>query len=204
MQNLKKTMFALPLLTLTLTLTLMPLLSSGCGYNGLVQADEETKKAWGQVENVYQRRADLIPNLVNTVKGSAAHEEKVLAEVTQARASATQTKIEVNDLTDPAKVQAFEQAQGQLSQALTHLMVASEKYPDLKANAQFSDLMSQLEGTENRITVERKRYNDAVEAYNVLCRSFPSVMAAKIWGFKVKEPFHATTANANVAPTVQF
>ncbi len=185
-------------------LSLSTILLPACGYNGLVESDEEVKKAWAQVENVYQRRADLVPNLVATVKGSAAHEEKVLAEVTQARASATQVKITAGDLSDPAKMQAFEQAQGQLSQSLGRLLAVSEKYPDLKANAQFADLMSQLEGTENRITVERGRYNAAVEAYNVKCRSFPSVMAAKIWGFKVKEPFHATTANANVAPTVQF
>jgi LemA protein len=177
---------------------------SGCGYNSLVTADEAAKAAWAQVENVYQRRADLIPNLVATVKGSAQHEEKVLTEVTQARASATQVKLSVDDLSDPEKVKAFEAAQGQLSGALSRLLVASENYPDLKANAAFHDLQSQLEGTENRITVERKRYNDAVMEYNIKCREFPTVIAAKIWGFKPKEPFKATAPNADRAPEVKF
>jgi LemA protein len=176
----------------------------GCGYNSLVSGDEQVKAAWAQVENVYQRRADLIPNLVATVKGSAMHEEKTLTEVTQARASATQVKLSVDDLSDPEKMKQFEAAQGQLSGALGRLMVASEKYPDLKANAAFADLQSQLEGTENRITVERKRYNDAVMDYNVKCRSFPTVLAAKLWGFKPKEPFKATSANADHAPEVKF
>src|SRR4051812_45590433 len=162
-------------------------LASGCGYNSLVSGDEAVKAAWANVENVYQRRADLIPNLVATVKGSAQHEEKVLKEVTEARASATQVKLSVDDLSDPEKVKKFEAAQGQLSGALSRLLVASENYPDLKANAAFHDLQSQLEGTENRITVERKRYNDAVMDYNVKCRSFPTVLAAKMWGFKPKE-----------------
>jgi LemA protein len=179
-------------------------LVGGCGYNSLVQGDENVKAAWAQVENVYQRRADLVPNLVNTVKGSAAHEEKVLAEVTAARASATQIKLDVKDLDDPAKVQAFEQAQAQLSSSLGRLIATSENYPDLKANAAFRDLMSQLEGTENRITVERRRYNEAVRDYNVKTREFPTVLAAKLWGFHPKEPFKATTANAEKAPEVKF
>jgi LemA protein len=176
----------------------------GCGYNSLVTADEQVKAAWAQVENVYQRRADLIPNLVNTGKGSAQHEEKVLTEVTAARASATQVKLSADDLSDPAKVQAFEAAQAKLSASLGRLLAVSESYPDLKANAAFRDLMSQLEGTENRITVERRRYNEAVRDYNIKCREFPTVMAAKIWGFKPKEPFKATTANADKAPEVKF
>ena len=176
----------------------------GCGYNSLVSADENVKAAWAQVENVYQRRADLIPNLVNTVKGSAAHEEKVLTEVTAARASATQVKLSVDDLSDPAKVKQFEDAQAKLSSSLGRLIATAESYPDLKANAAFRDLMSQLEGTENRITVERKRYNDAVRDYNVKCREFPTMIAAKIWHFKPKEPFKATTANAEKAPEVKF
>jgi LemA protein len=188
-----------------LLLAALPLVSlTGCGYNSLVSADEQVKAAWANVENVYQRRADLIPNLVATVKGSAQHEEKTLTEVTAARASATQVKLTASDLSDPAKVQAFEQAQSKLSGALGRLLVVSERYPDLKANAAFGDLQSQLEGTENRITVERKRYNDAVRDYNVKCRSFPSVMAAKIWGFKPKETFKATTAGAEKAPEVKF
>jgi LemA protein len=179
-------------------------LVSGCGYNSLVSADESVKAAWAQVENVYQRRADLIPNLVNTVKGSAQHEEKVLSEVTAARASATQVKLTVDDLSKPEKVKQFEDAQNKLSSSLGRLIATAENYPDLKANAAFRDLMSQLEGTENRITVERRRYNEAVRDYNVKCREFPTVIAAKIWGFKPKEPFKATTANAEKAPEVKF
>ena len=189
------------LLALVLPLALS---ASGCGYNSLVTSDEQVKAAWAQVENVYQRRADLIPNLVATVKGSAQHEEKVLREVTEARASATQVKLSVDDLSDPEKVKQFEAAQGQLSGALSRLLVASENYPDLKANAAFRDLQSQLEGTENRIAVERKRYNDAVMNYNVKCRAFPTVIAAKIWGFKPREPFKATAPNADRAPEVKF
>ncbi len=176
----------------------------GCGYNTLVTADENVKAAWAQVENVYQRRADLIPNLVNTVKGSAAHEEKVLSEVTQARASATQVKLSVDDLSDPEKVKQFEEAQNKLSSSLGRLLAVSENYPDLKANAAFRDLMSQLEGTENRISVERRRYNEAVRDYNVKTREFPTLIAAKIWHFKPKEPFKATTPGAEKAPEVKF
>jgi LemA protein len=187
-----------------LLISLLAPLASGCGYNSLVSADESVKAAWAQVENVYQRRADLIPNLVNTVKGSAQHEEKVLTEVTAARASATQVKLSVDDLSNPEKVKQFEEAQAKLSSSLGRLIATAESYPDLKANAAFRDLMSQLEGTENRITVERRRYNEAVRDYNVRCREFPSVIAAKIWGFKPKEPFKATTANAEKAPEVKF
>ncbi|HEX8954470.1 MAG TPA: LemA family protein [Polyangia bacterium] len=182
---------------------LLPL-ASGCGYNSLVSADESVKAAWAQVENVYQRRADLIPNLVNTVKGSAQHEEKVLTEVTAARASATQIKLSVDDLSNPDKVKQFEDAQAKLSSSLGRLIATAESYPDLKANAAFRDLMGQLEGSENRISVERKRYNDAVREYNVKCREFPTIIAAKIWHFKPKEPFKATTAGAETAPEVKF
>jgi LemA protein len=189
---------------LPLVALLAPLSLAGCGYNTLVAADEQTKAAWSQVENVYQRRADLIPNLVATVKGSAQHEEKVLAEVTAARASATQVKLSAEDLKDPDKVRAFEEAQGRLGASLGRLLAISENYPDLKANAAFRDLQAQLEGTENRITVERKRYNDAVRDYNVHCREFPTVIAAKIWGFRPKETFKATSANADKAPEVKF
>ena len=184
-------------------LSLLPL-GSGCGYNSLVSADENVKAAWAQVENVYQRRADLIPNLVNTVKGSAQHEEKVLTEVTAARASATQVKLSVDDLSDPAKVKQFEDAQAKLSSSLGRLIATAENYPDLKANAAFRDLMSQLEGTENRISVERRRYNEAVRDYNVKCREFPTLIAAKLWHFKPKEPFKATASHAEQAPEVKF
>lgn len=178
--------------------------AQGCGYNGLVSADEQVKASWAQVENAYQRRADLIPNLVSTVKGSAQHEEKVLTEITAARASATQVKLEPGDLSDPAKLAAFEAAQSKLSGALGRLLVVSENYPDLKANAAFRDLQVQLEGTENRISVERRRYNESVQAYNTECRSFPTVVVAKIAGFKPKEPFHATATNADKPPEVKF
>jgi LemA protein len=181
---------------------LLPL--AGCGYNSLVNGDENVKAAWAQVENVYQRRADLVPNLVNTVKGSAQHEEKVLAEVTTARAQATQVKLSVDDLSNPDKVKQFEDAQAKLSSSLGRLIATAEAYPDLKANAAFRDLMTQLEGTENRIAVERRRYNEAVRDYNVKTREFPTVIAAKIWGFHAKEPFKATTANAERAPEVKF
>ena len=183
---------------------LLPVAGTGCGYNGLVSGDENVKAAWAQVKNVYQRRADLIPNLVNTVKGSAQHEEKVLTEVTAARASATQVKLSVDDLSNPEKVKQFEEAQAKLSSSLGRLIATAESYPDLKANAAFRDLMTQLEGTENRISTERRRYNEAVRDYNVKTREFPSVIAAKIWGFKPKEPFKATTANAEKAPEVKF
>jgi LemA protein len=190
--------------TAALGLALALLGAPGCGYNSLVSADEQVKASWAQVENAYQRRSDLVPNLVATVKGSAQHEEKVLSEITTARASATQVKLEPGDLTDPAKLQAFEQAQSKLSGALGRLLVVSENYPDLKANAAFRDLQVQLEGTENRIAVERRRYNEAVAQYNVKTRSFPTVFVAKVFGFRPKEPFHATAANADKPPEVKF
>ena len=185
-------------------LVLLAVSISGCGYNSLVGADEEVKAAWGQVENVYQRRSDLVPNLVATVKGSAAHEQNTLAAVTQARAQATAVKLSAADLSDPAKLRAFEQVQGQLSQSLGRLLGIVESYPDLKANAGFRDLQVQLEGTENRIAVERRRYNEAVQSYNTQVRAFPSLISAKLFGFKTKEPFHATTAGAERAPEVKF
>jgi LemA protein len=190
--------------TAALGLALVLLGAPGCGYNGLVSSDEQVKASWAQVENAYQRRSDLVPNLVATVKGSAQHEEKVLAEITTARASATQVKLQPGDLTDPAKLQAFEQAQSKLSGALGRLLVVSENYPDLKANAPFRDLQVQLEGTENRIAVERRRYNESVAQYNVKCRAFPTVFVAKVFGFRAREPFHATAANADKAPEVKF
>lgn len=190
-------------LSLSVLLMMAPVLA-GCGYNSLVGSDEAVKAAWGQVENVYQRRADLVPNLVATVKGSAAHEQNTLAAVTQARAEATQIKLSASDLSDPAKLRAFEQAQGQLSQSLGRLLAVSENYPDLKANANFRDLQAQLEGTENRIAVERRRYNEAVQQYNTLVRAFPSLISAKLFGFHTKEAFHATSAGADRAPEVKF
>ena len=176
----------------------------GCGYNDSVAADETVKAAWANVENVYQRRADLVPNLVAVVKGSAAHEEKVLAEVVAARASATQVKITADDLNDPAKAKAFEEAQSKLSGSLGRLMMIQENYPDLKANASFRDLQAQIEGTENRIAVERHKYNEAVATYNKIVRQFPTSIGAGMRGLTPRTAFTATTANANVAPQVQF
>jgi LemA protein len=178
---------------------------SACGVNTIPTKEEAVKAKWGDVENQYQRRADLIPNLVATVKGYAAQEKDVLEAVTKARASATQVTVDPTKLTDPEQMAKFEAAQGQLGSALGRLLVTVEKYPDLKSNENFLQLQSQLEGTENRITVARRDYNEAVQAYNTEIRTFPSIVAAKvIYGSKPIAPFKATTANANTAPTVAF
>jgi LemA protein len=177
---------------------------AGCGYNQAIAADEEVKASWANVESAYQRRADLVPNLVATVKGSAAHEAAVLAEVTQARAQATQVRIAADDVGDPEKLRAFEAAQDKLSTSLGRLLAVSESYPDLKANAAFRDLQAQLEGTENRISVERRRYNESVAEYNRIVRQFPTSWGAGMAHLKAREPFHATTAGAERAPEVKF
>jgi LemA protein len=178
---------------------------SACGVNTIPTKEEAVKAKWGDVENQYQRRADLIPNLVATVKGFAAQEKDVLEAVTKARASATQVTVDPTKLPDPAQMAAYEQAQGNLGSALGRLLVTVEKYPELKSNENFLQLQSQLEGTENRITVARKDYNEAVQAYNTEIRTFPSIVAAKvIYGSEPLAPFKATTANANQAPTVAF
>ncbi len=176
----------------------------GCGYNASIAADERVKAAWADVENAYQRRADLVPNLVATVKGSAAHEERVLAEVTAARARATQVQINVDQAADPEKLRQFEAAQGQLSTALGRLLAVGEAYPDLKANAAFQDLQAQLEGTENRIAVARHRYNNEVAEYNRIVRQFPTSWGARLAGMKPRTPFQATTPGAERAPEVKF
>ncbi|MEI6086849.1 MAG: LemA family protein [Bacteroidota bacterium] len=176
---------------------------SGCnGYNGLVQQDETVKNAWNNVQSDYQRRADLIPNLVSTVKGEANFEQKTLTDVIQARASASQIKLQANDLT-PEKIQQFQAAQGQLSQALGKLMVLTENYPNLKANEAFRGLQAQLEGTENRIKVSRNDFNAAVAAYNIKARSFPMNILAGLTGFKQKEGFTAAVGSEK-APEVKF
>jgi LemA protein len=178
---------------------------SGCGINSIPTAEENVKARWGDVENQYQRRADLIPNLVATVKGFAAQEKDVLEAVTKARASATQVTVDPSNLSDPAQLAAFDQAQGALGQSLGRLLVTVEKYPELKSNENFLQLQSQLEGTENRITVARRDYNLAVQAYNTEIRTFPSVIAAKvIYGSEPIAPFKATTAGAETAPEVKF
>ena len=178
---------------------------SACGINSIPTAEENVKAKWGDVENQYQRRADLIPNLVATVKGFAAQEKDVLEAVTKARASATQVTVDPNKLSDPAQLAAFDQAQGALGQSLGRLLVTVEKYPELKSNENFLQLQSQLEGTENRITVARRDYNLAVQAYNAEIRTFPSMIAAKvIYGSEPIAPFKATTAGAETAPEVKF
>jgi LemA protein len=177
----------------------------GCGYNKIQQQDEAVSASWSEVLNQYQRRADLVPNLVNTVKGYAQQEEKVLREVTEARSRVGGINATPELINDPAAFEKFQQAQGQLTSALSRLMVVSENYPNLKSDAAFRDLQAQLEGTENRITVARKRYIDAVQTYNVTIRSFPTNLTAKMFGGSVKPNFHVEN-EAEVAkpPTVDF
>ncbi|HAH51772.1 MAG TPA: LemA family protein [Balneola sp.] len=171
--------------------------------NGLVEKEEAVEGAWAQVENQYQRRADLIPNLVNTVKGAANFEQETLTSVIEARSKATSVNINASDLSDPAKFQQFQQAQGELSGALSRLLVSVERYPELKANSNFRDLQSQLEGTENRIATERKRFNDTAQSYNSSIRKFPTSIFASIGGFERKAYFEADQGAEN-APTVDF
>jgi LemA protein len=175
---------------------------SACGYNTIQVQDEATKSAWSEVINQYQRRADLIPNLVNTVKGFAAQEQAVLIGVTEARAKATQVKVDANDA---GSLQKFQAAQGELSSALSRLMVVVEKYPELKSDQNFRDLQAQLEGTENRITVARNRYIQSVQDYNVTVRKFPSNLTAMVFGYKVKPNFSVENEAAIAKPpTVDF
>lgn len=182
---------------------LVLLVGYGCnGYNGLVSQDESVNQAWNNVQSDYQRRADLIPNLVNTVKGEANFEKSTLENVIAARASATQMKVDAKDLT-PEKLQQFQANQGQLSQALGRLLVVSENYPNLRANDAFRGLQAQLEGTENRIKVSRNDFNAAVASYNIKARSFPMNILASITGFKTKEGFKAEQS-ASKAPEVKF
>ena len=192
-------------LRLALTCGLLAGLLSGCGYNQFQTKDEAIKAAWGEVVNQYQRRADLIPNLVNTVKGYASHERETLEAVTRARSAATSIQVTPEVLNNPAAFQKFQQVQGELSSALSRLMAVSEKYPDLKADTGFRDLQSQLEGTENRITVARQRYIVAVQDYNVLTRSFPSNLTAMIFSYQVKPSFTVENEKAiSTAPSVNF
>ncbi len=178
---------------------------AGCGINSVPTAEEAAKGRWADVQNEYQRRADLVPNLVATVKGYAAQEKSVLVEVTEARARATSVTVSAADLADPAKVRAFQDAQGALSQSLGRLLAVSENYPDLKSNQNFLALQSQLEGTENRIAVARRDYNESVQAYNTRIRTFPDAIGAKLfYGAKPMSTFEATTPNAQTAPSVAF
>ena len=171
-------------------------------YNNMVVADESVQAAWSQVENVYQRRADLIPNLVATVKGYAEHESATLENVVAARAKATQMTVDPSDLTEES-IARFNEAQGELSSALGRLLMITENYPDLKANQQFSELQAQLEGTENRIATERMKFNETAKGYNTLIRKFPDNIIASMFGFEKKGYFEAQ-AGAETAPVVQF
>ena len=171
-------------------------------YNKMVTADEGVQAAWAQVENVYQRRADLIPNLVATVKGYAQHESETLENVVSARAKATQTLVDPSDLSEEA-IARFNEAQGELSSALGRLLMIQENYPDLKANQNFSELQAQLEGTENRIATERMKFNETARAYNTLIRKFPDNIIASMFGFEKKGYFEAQ-AGAETAPKVEF
>ena len=171
-------------------------------YNGMVEQEENVSKAWSQVENVYQRRADLIPNLVNTVKGYAAHEKETLEGVLAARAKATQMTVNLDDLSEE-NIKKYQAAQGDLHQAMGRLLMLTENYPDLKANENFRDLQAQLEGTENRITVERQKFNEAAKEYNTNIRKFPNNIFAGMFGFEKKGYFEAQEG-AEKAPEVKF
>jgi LemA protein len=174
------------------------------GYNRLVRLSQSVDQSWAQVQNVYQRRADLIPNLVATVSGAANFEKETLTQITEARASVGRVSIDSSKApTDAAKLAEYEQAQGALSSALSRLLVVSERYPDLKSNANFMSLQAQLEGSENRIAVERGRFNEQVQAYNTAVRSFPTVLMAGLFGYSPK-PYFAATPQAQTPPQVQF
>ena len=174
------------------------------GYNRLVRLKQQVDKQWAQVQNVYQRRADLVPNLVATVSGAANFEKSTLTEITTARASVGQVKLDPNTApTDPAKLAEFDRAQSQLSGALSRLLVVVERYPELRATQNFADLQSQLEGTENRISVERRTFNEVVQNYNTAIKSFPALLYAGMFGFK-ERPYFAATAGAETPPKVQF
>ena len=195
MKMLKMTMVSIALAS---TLTL-----SGCGYNTLQAKDESVIGAWSEVQNQYQRRADLVPNLVNVVKGYAKHEEQVLTEVTEARANVAGLKVDKEVLENPELFKKYQEAQSQMTSALSRLLAVTENYPDLKANEQFRDLQVQLEGTENRIAVARNRYISTVQDYNTYVRQFPQAMTAKVIGMDTKENFSAEKKKKK-APTVSF
>ena len=194
----KRFFILLTFLATTLSLT-------GCGYNDFQRLDEDTKSAWSEVLNQYQRRADLIPNIVNAVKGEANFEQETLTKVIEARAKATAMQVSPETLNNPEAFAKFQQAQGELSGALSRLMVVAERYPDLKANQGFQDLRVSLEGTENRITVARNRYIASIKEYNILTRSFPTNLTAMVFGYQVKPSFTvANEAQISTPPTVDF
>jgi len=187
------------------TLLMLVAILSGCGYNSIQSKDEGVKAAWSEVLNQYQRRADLVPNLVNTVKGYATHEEEVFTKVTEARAQVGKINLTVDDLSDENKMKAFQQAQGELSSALSRLMAVSENYPTLKADGLFQNLQAQLEGTENRVTVARNRYIQVIQDYNTYIRSFPTNLTAMMFGYKTKANFSVENEKQiSTAPTVDF
>ncbi len=188
---------------LLLLATLATVLSA-CGYNDFQSKDETVKAAWSEVVNQYQRRADLVPNLVNTVKGYAAQEKDVLIGVTEARAKATSIQVTPETLNDPEAFKKFQAAQGELSGALSRLLVVTENYPNLKADANFQKLMDELAGTENRLAVERKRYNEAVQQYNTDVRGIPGVWWARIGGFASQKDYFKAEAGAKAVPKVSF
>jgi LemA protein len=188
-----------------LLIILTALSLTGCGYNDFQKLDEQAKAAWSEVLNQYQRRADLVPNLVATVKGEANFEQETLTKVIEARAKATSVQVTPETLNNPQAFQKFQQAQGELSSALSRLMAVSERYPDLKANQSFRELRVQLEGTENRITVARNRYIQAVQEYNVLSRSFPTNLTAMVFKYEPKPVFSVQNeAQISVPPSVDF
>lgn len=189
-----------------MAILVMALMLTGCGVNNIPTYDEQVKAAWSQVENQYQRRADLVPNLVETVKGFARQEQETLTAVVEARAKATSIQVDASTLDDPQKLQQFQQAQGQLTSALSRLMAVSERYPELKSNQNFLALQSQLEGTENRIAVARRDFIAAVERYNTEIRTFPGrIWHSLLYGdMPLRENFEATADNAEQAPQVEF
>lgn len=194
----KKPLFISAILALTLSL-------SGCGYNALQVQDEQTAAAWSEVVNQYQRRADLVPNLVQVVERYANHEQAVFSEVAEARARVGSVQLTPEVLSDPQAMQQYQEAQGQMTSALSRLMMVSERYPELKADALFQDLQAQLEGTENRITVARNRYIEDVRTYNTTVRQFPTNLTAMVFGMKPKPNFSVENEAAiSVAPTVNF
>jgi len=200
----KKLAVGCGVLVVVAVIGLILLAIGGGSYNRLVRLQQQVDKQWAQVQNVYQRRADLVPNLVATVSGAANFEKSTLTEITAARASVGQVKLDPNSApTDPAKLAEFDRAQSQLSGALSRLLVVAERYPELRATQNFSDLQAQLEGTENRISVERRGFNEAVQAYNTAIKSFPAVFYAGMFGFK-ERPYFSATAGAETPPKVQF
>jgi LemA protein len=200
----KKLVIVLGILAVLGVVVLFLVLAAGASYNHLVKLSQAVDSQWAQVQNVYQRRADLIPNLVATVSGAANFEKSTLTEITAARASVGQVKLDPNSApTDPARLAAFDQAQGQLSSALSRLLVVVERYPDLKATENFQELQAQLEGTENRISVERRDFNTAVQAYDTAIKSFPEVFFASALGFPYK-PYFSAAPGAETPPKVQF